>query len=248
MPSEMRLLPVLVESATFQSELVLTNPLPVPQTAALTYVESLSPGSGAGGSLTLSFLPGEQKIIPGAIDYLRQHGVAVGPTGTTYAGALSVVFNNGTTTSSGFVGARTAALVNGTGPGEYGLFYPGVGPSIAATTEAWVYGLQQNDGNRSNLALANLGDGGDPITFRLDVFDGDTGQLAGSISPPALAPGGWTQVNAVLQAFNVSNGYVHVVRLSGSDHFLVYGVVNDGAAPGQGTSDGSYVAGQVADK
>jgi len=246
MPSEMRLLPVLIESASFQSELVLTNPLPVPQTAALTYVESLTPGPGAGGSLTLTFLPGEQKIIPGAIDYLRQEGVAIGPKGSIYAGALSVVFMNGTTASSGFVGARTAAPVGGTGPGEYGLFYPGIGPSVAASAEAWVYGLQQNGGNRSNLAVANLGDGGDPITFRLDVYDGDTGRLAGSTSPPALAPGGWTQINAVLQAFNVSNGYVRVVRLTGSDHFLVYGVVNDGAAPGLGTSDGSYVAGQAA--
>ncbi len=49
----------------------------------------------------------------------------------------------------------------------------------------------------------------------------------------------------MLQAFGVANGYVHVVKLSGNDHFLVYGVVNDGGAPGEGTSDGSYVAGQA---
>jgi hypothetical protein len=79
----------------------------------------------------------------------------------------------------------------------------------------------------------------------VDVYDGNTGLLAGSTSAATLSPGGWTQVNAILQPFNVSNGYIHVVKLAGNSRFLAYGVVNDGAAPGQGTSDGSYVAGQV---
>ena len=51
----------------------------------------------------------------------------------------------------------------------------------------------------------------------------------------------------MLQSFGVANGYVHVVKLTGNDRFLAYGVVNDGSAPGQGTSDGSYVAGQAVD-
>jgi hypothetical protein len=245
MPAEARLLPVLVETATYQSELVLTNPASTGQTALLDYFESASPASGAGGSLTLSFQPGEQKVISGAIDYLRQHGVAIGPKGSTYAGALSITFMSGASVSSGFVGARTAAPVNGTGPGEYGLFYSGIGPSFAALAEAWIYGLQQDAGDRSNLAVANLGDDGDAVTFRVDVYNGNTGQLAGSTSPVTLSPGGWTQVNAVLQSFNVSNGYAHVVKLTGNSRFLAYGVVNDGSAPDQGTSDGSYVAAQV---
>lgn len=242
-PSETLVLPVLVESAAYQTELTLTNPLSSAQTATLAYVESASPGAGAGGSVTLSFAAGEQKIIPGAIDFLRQNGAAIGPKGPTYAGALSVAFQNAGARSYGFAGARTAAPVGGTGPGEYGLFYAGVGPSDAAVFEAWVYGLQQNASNRSNLAVANLGDAGDAIGIRVDVYDGNTGLLAGSASPASLAAGGWTQLNAVLQSFGVVNGYAHVVKLSGASRFLVYGVVNDGGAPGQGTSDGSYVAG-----
>ncbi len=246
MPLEMRLLPVLVESSSFQSELVLTNPLSVPQTATLSYVESYSPSGGAGGTITLDFQPGEQKIIESAIDFLRQNGVAVGPKGAaTYAGALSVTFLNAGARSTGFAGARTAAPVGGTGPGEYGLFYPGTGPSFAALNEAWVYGLEQNAGNRSNLAVANLGDAGDSVTFRIDVYDGNTGLLAGSLTPPALPPGGWYQINSVLQKFSVASGYAHAVKLSGNSRFLAYGVVNDGGAPGQGTSDGSFVAAQA---
>ena len=245
LPAEPRLLPVIVENAAFQTELTLTNPLSFPQTATLTYVESASPGSGAGGSVTLNFAAGEQKIVPEAIDFLRRNGAVIGPKGPTYAGALSVTFLNAGARSSGFAGARTAAPVGGTGPGEYGLFYPGVGPSDAAVFEAWVYGLQQNAANRSNLAVSNLGDASDAIEVRVDVYDGGTGLLAGSTSPAPLAPGGWTQLNAVLQSFGVANGYAHVVKLSGNSRFLVYGVVNDGATPGQGTSDGSYVAGQA---
>ena len=244
MPTEALLLPVLVESDSFQSELTLTNPLGVAQTAMLTYVESASPASGAGRTVTLDFAPGEQKILPGAIDYLRQHGVEIGPKGPTYAGALTVAFLNAGARSSGFAGARTASAVGGTGPGEYGLFYAAAGPSFAATFEAWVYGLQQNAGNRANLAIANLGDAGDAVTVRVDVYDGDTGTLAGSATPAPLAAGGWTQLNAVLQGFGVANGYAHVVKTGGASRILAYGVVNDGASPGQGTSDGSYVAGQ----
>ena len=245
MPAEPRLLPVLVESAAFQTELTLTNPLSSAQTATLTYVESASPAGGVGGSVTLTFAAGEQKILPGAVDYLRQHGAAIGPKGPTYAGALSVAFQNAGVRSSGFVGARTASAAGGTGPGEYGLFYAGIGSSFAAVFETWVYGLQQDAANRANLAIANLGDAGDAVAIRVDVYDGNTGLLAGSTSPAPLAAGGWTQLNAVLQSFGVANGYVRVVKLSGNSRFLAYGVVNDGSAPGQGTSDGSYVSGQA---
>lgn len=245
LPAETRLLPVLVESAAFQTELVLTNPLAVAQTAKLTYVESLAPAGGTGGSVTLNLAPGEQKILPGAIDFLRQKSASIGPKGSaTFAGALSVNFKNGGTASTGFVGARTSAPASG-GAGEYGLFYPGLGPSFAASTEAWIYGLRQDVSDRSNLAVTNLGDAGGSITFKVDVYDGDTGHLAGSTAAATLAPGGWTQINTALQPFGVVNGYVHVVKLTGADRFLAYGVVNDGSAPGQGTSDGSYVAAQV---
>jgi hypothetical protein len=87
LPAEARVLPVLVESAAYESELVLANPLNVAQTATLTYVESASPAGGSGGTATLSFQPGEQKIVPGAIDFLRKQGIAIGPKGSaTFAG------------------------------------------------------------------------------------------------------------------------------------------------------------------
>lgn len=79
--AEARLVPVLVESAAFESELVLTNPTGAAQTVTLTCVESLAQAGGAGGSTSLDLLPAEQQLVPRAIDFLRQRGVAVGPRG-----------------------------------------------------------------------------------------------------------------------------------------------------------------------
>jgi len=53
-------------------------------------------------------------------------------------------------------------------------------------------------------------------------------------------------MNAVVSSFGLKNGYAHVVRETGTGGFVAYGVVNDGAAPGAGTSDGSYVPMAVA--
>ncbi|MGZ6988300.1 MAG: hypothetical protein ACXVH0_05010, partial [Thermoanaerobaculia bacterium] len=231
------ILPVLVETSTFRSELVLTNPTNQPTVATMTYVESLDPSGGAGGVVNESLGPYEQKTIPGAVDYLRKKGVHIGASGAgSYAGTLKVSFS-----SSGFAGARTAAPSSG--GGEYGLFYGALMPGETAFNEAWVFGLQQNAANRSNLAVVNTGSSNDSITYRLDVYDGETGKLAGSSPVQNLPPGGWFQFSSVLSVYGVSQGYVRVVRLSGSSWMLAYGVVNDGATPQSGaTNDGSYIA------
>jgi pseudomonalisin len=238
---ERQTLPVLVESATFQSELVLSNPSAQPLTATLSYVESLTPSFGVGGAVAESLQAFEQKIIPNAIDYLRKKGVSIGASGqATFAGALSATFTSLGAPAWGFVGARTASQGDG---GEYGLFYRALSVSEAASTDTWIFGLQQNATTRSNVALVNLGDTGTSITVRFDVFDGDTRSFVGSTAPSILSPGAWTQFSAFLPGFGVSNGYVHAVRTSGTSHFVAYGVLNDGATSSSGrTNDGSYVA------
>ncbi len=234
-------LPVLVETGTFQSELVLSNPYNQPLVATMTYLESLTPSGGTGGVATETLGPYEQKIIPGAVDYLRGKGVSIGARGAAgYAGAVRITFTIGSgSIPYGFAGARTSAPANG--GGQYGVSYRALlswDPS-----EAWVFGLQQNSANRSNLAVVNAGNGADSVTYRLDVYDGDTGKLAGSSPVQTLPPGGWFQFSPVLPAYGVRNGYVRVVKLSGGSWILAYGVVNDGATPGSGaTNDGSFVA------
>ena len=121
-PGFVQSLPVLVETPTFQSELVLSSPYNEPITLSLTYVESLSPAGGAGGVAMESLQPHEQKIIPNALDYLRGKGVAIGPKGAgSYAGAVQIAWTRLGGPAWGFAGARTAAPA--AGGGQYGLFY-----------------------------------------------------------------------------------------------------------------------------
>jgi hypothetical protein len=241
--SEALCLPVLVETSVFQSELVLTNSSTAAQIATLTYAESLAPSLGSGGSVALTLAAGEQRIISAAIDFLRQQqGVSIGPMGAaSYAGTLSVTFRTSGALSSGFAGARVSSAAPG--GGEYGVFYPAFGVSGSAASEAWVFGLQQTPSTRSNLAVTNVGNVGGSITFHLEVYDGNAGQLAGTSADTTLGPRAWLQLDDVLQGYGVSNGFVRVVVTVGTDHFIAYGVVNDGATPTSGgTNDGSFLA------
>ena len=238
---EAQVVPVLVETAGFESELVLVNYSSQQATVALAYVESLTPSAGAGGTATESLGPFEQRIIPQAVQYLRSKGVNIGPKGgASYAGALKATFSLAGVLDGGFAGARTGAPA--VPRGQYGLFYPAQGEQGAADAEAWVYSLRQDSSARSNLAIANLGIGGGTSTYRWEVFDGTTGRLAGVGPDIAIGPGGWYQKGIVLSDFGVSNGYVRVSRISGNEPFTTYGVINDGATPSSGaTNDGSFV-------
>jgi hypothetical protein len=238
---ETQYVPVIVESPAYSSELVVTNPSGEAVTATIAYVESLSPGGGAGGTATLSLAPWAQAILPSAVDWLRTHGAALGPKGAaSYAGMVSVTLSDAVTNVTGLAGARTTAPGGG---GAYGVFTPGVSWTYTDTWSTWVFGLRQDASTRSNLALVNVGDGRAALTLHVEIFDGDTGALAGQTPSVTIGPGGWMQFDAILAGFGVKNGFARVVYDDGSGSLIAYGVVNDGAAPSSGgTNDGSYVA------
>jgi hypothetical protein len=76
----------------------------------------------------------------------------------------------------------------------------------------------------------------------VEFFDGDSGLFRGTTVVPLQLRGDWQQVNSVLSSFGIRNGYVRVRAPAGNfQPFLIYGVVNDGAVPGEGTGDGSYL-------
>ena len=238
-----QVLPALIESDSFQSELVLANPTDQPMTVSLTLTLSL--GSflpSANPTLVLTLAAHEQQIIPTVLQAFRQMGLGIEPAapGQTIVGTLAVAFApSGGAPASGFVGARTASPAPG--GGGYGLFYTGVPTVGQAQAEAWVYGLEQDTASRSNLAVLNVGPDATPITVRVDVFATNIGVLVGGMNV-TLPGGGWSQINTILAPFGLSEGYVRVTRTSGTNRFVAYGVVNDGPTPGSGTSDGSYVA------
>ena len=97
--------------------------------------------------------------------------------------------------------------------------------------------------NRSNVAVANVGgDSSGPVTLVLHFFDGDFGGVeTGGTETATLAPGEWKQFSSILKTKGIRNGWVHVVRTSGSAPWITYGVINDGGNPGERTGDGAYV-------
>lgn len=228
--------PVLVETSTFRSELVVSNLSEETGYAFLEYVESAAAPGTSTGLFYVDLAPFEQAIFPDVIEVLRQSGATIGPRGPTYAGALSVAYASDTSLLVGLSGARTGAPA--LGGGQYGLYYTSLSGGESAV-DAWVYGLQQSTVARSNLAIVNAGVLNDPIRVRLEVYDGNSGLKVSEETIGPLAPGQWLQKNSVLGS--VPNGYVHLTVVSGSDAFFAYGVVNDGATSTSGTNDGSYV-------
>lgn len=140
-----------------------------------------------------------------------------------------------------FLGARTSTPGGG---GRYGLFYP-AGPSCPTSNiTVWLYGLQQNSENRTNLAIVNTGNSGDSESLTIDLFDGATGRKVNTIEGITLASGHWIQIGAILAKYapGVTQGYARVTRTSGSVPFIAYAVINDGGQPGERTGDGAFVA------
>ncbi len=238
--------PALVETATFLSELVLTNASAKPATFRLSYRESLSPAGGAGGTASVTVAAGTQVIQPNAIAYLRSLGLTIGTAGggASYAGSLHVEVA-GADVSQTFAGARTAAQSpSTTQPGQFGLFTPAFYGGAEAADEAYVYGLRADAANRSNVAVVNTAVTPEigSITLRLQAYDGDAGGVAaGAVESVTLGPGEWKQLGGFLAGKGVRNGWVRITRVSGTAPWIAYGAINDGGAPGERTGDGAYV-------
>jgi hypothetical protein len=233
--------PVLVETSAFRSELTIANRSGSTATLTLSYVESNSPAFGPGGTAVVQLAPFEEQIIPEAIDWLRSHGVFVGPRDAApYAGSLRISVA-GTTAENVYAGARTASP--SPAGGQFGLFTPGVYSGQEASAEATLFGLWADAENRTNVAVVNAGsDGAGTVVLQLQAYDGDAGGAPrGDALPVSLAPGQWAQPADFFRSSGVANGWVRVTRLSGTAPWIAYGVVNDGSRSGERTGDGAYV-------
>jgi glucose/arabinose dehydrogenase len=219
-------LPAAVHTSAFTTELVLTN-------AGAAPMELSFQGFPSDNDVILQ--PHEQRFIPDVLSYLGL---------SSEVAPLFIL-------SSGAAAFHASARTFSTTPvgGTFGVAYPAVARSEAALSETWVFGLKQDGLARSNLAFtiaeppsAFPSDNPPPSPVNVDFFDGDSGLFRGTSVVLLQFRGDWRQVNAALSSFGIRNGYVRVRAPAGNyQPFLVYGVVNDGAVPGQGTGDGSYL-------
>ena len=235
-------LPVIVETEEFSTELTLTNFSRQDRILELAFVSDGigTPDETARFSLTLA--AGQQRIIPDVIDaeLRRKGGEGIGPSRGGLAGALFVTPESGDL-SGIVVGARTGSP-DGRG-GQYGLFYTAVPDGAAFTEIAWIYGLQHDQKNRTNLALVNTGEVDDSrSTFAIHIYD-ENGTRRHRTAFAHVEARRWRQINSILayRAPGITQAYVRIEQFIGNNPFLAYAVVNDGGASGQRSGDGAYL-------
>jgi hypothetical protein len=236
-------LPVAVETARFESEVVLANASPVARRLRLAFVADAvsAPSNEAAWDVTLA--PFEQRVVPSFVEALRSAGVpGVGPRGTTFVGPVFVRPLDGRDVSGLSVSARTSSPGGG---GRFGLFYAALPDVRTSAPQAWLFGLRQNGETRTNLALLHLGDrDSSDARFTVELFDGATGALARTLDGIVLGPRRFLQIDGVLASGGppIANAYARVTRTGSTSSFQAYAVVNDGGLPGERTGDGAYVA------
>jgi hypothetical protein len=185
--------------------------------------------------------------IPNVVAALRAADPAgVGPSGPTYAGVLEIQPDYS-------YPMQAFARVLGE-PLRYGVSIAPVEKPAdprsfpAPARSAVVPDLRQDSAFRSNLVIAELYDLPQPSLYRVDLFDAAGRQVASREVRPAGS--GWLQINRILAdwAPGTQRGWARVTQvepLATEDlthaGFVTYAVINDGAAPGLGTGDGSIV-------
>ena len=140
-----------------------------------------------------------------------------------------------------FVGARTTTQVRGN---RYGVFYEAVPYGSVPETSTWIYGLQQNSENRSNLGIVNTGEFNEQTSvFRIEIYDGETGVLASTIEDITAEARKLIQIDSILEQFTpgIRQGYARISRIIGTNPFLAFAVINDGGQPGERTGDGTFI-------
>lgn len=235
-------LPVAVESTGFNSELMLANWSATSKIVRLAFVAEGIQAPESTATVSLILRGQEQLILPNLVQWMRQRGATgLGSQDQAYVGALFVTVPEGNAGSL-YVGARTVSRGGG---GQYGVSYDAVPYGAASVSSAWIYGLQQNTENRSNLGLVNTGEAGESSdTFRIELFDGESGLKVNTVEGVTVNARRLLQIGSLFERYASGSrqGYVRVTRASGSNPFIVYAVINDGATPGDRTGDGAFLS------
>jgi hypothetical protein len=229
--------PAVVESGLYESELILTNTSNSFRNLALRNISDAIQPAGQEATVEVPLQPGEQRIIRNYVQWLRDSQPLNTTIGSPYAGVLRITRANDPI-YGGLSGVFPAVRVSTRTGNRFGVFYP-ASSLWFAQREFWLYGLQQNSTTRSNLALVNL-DGDTP--YKIELFNGMTGNKVATVD--SITPAPWLQLNGILSQYapGVTQAYARVSRREGYGLFITYAVINDGGAPGERTGDGAFIA------
>lgn len=232
-------IPAMVESGRYSSALVVTNTTADTRAVALRLVADTVTTADQTARLRLEVPPFGQLFLPDFVEELRRRGVAGVPArGSEVVGALFADLE-GEPSAGFFVGARTSA---GKPEGRYGVFYEAIPTTAPERWSAMVPAVRQDDSVRTNVAIVNLEDV--PTTFEIVARDpAEGGRVAGHTRIVTVGPRRWVQVAAILWELStgLSRARIEVVSTLRPVRFLAYGITNEGAVPGAGSDDGTYV-------
>ena len=90
--------------------------------------------------------------------------------------------------------------------GSLGVLYAAVPSGKAYGGDAWLYGLQQDDHNRTNIGLVNDGSvGSESDAFEIENFDGETGQELDTIRDSTPKAHSWDRLGQYSRALQCTH-------------------------------------------
>jgi hypothetical protein len=235
------------KTARFDSELVMTN---WSESHRVVGFSVASDGIQTPlGSRLVSLRPREQIIVPGFVSWLRRQGglpsyfTGLGAPGEDFSGSILVAID-GTGEGSGYyAGARNSTLVDGR---RNGFVHAAVPYGDSHHSQAWVYGLRQDQQMRTDLGIVNTGELSSATSlFSVEIYDGETGMLAHTLEEVELEARKSIRLESILEqmAPDTQQGYVRVSRISGSNPFVAYAVVSDGIQDSRSSGDAFFIYG-----
>ena len=218
--------PVVLESAAFESELLLANASGAERALRLTFAAAGLATPDGRVRLDVALPAGAVVSWPRFVAALRARGVAGIPAPGALLSGPVVVEPIGDGTLDGVLAGARTTRVSGRRVGIFGQAVPDHAEAQTAARGSWIGGAY------ANVAVVNLS--GAEATFRVE------GRYNGSPTRSAelrLPPLGWAQVNDVA-------GTATVERLGGPGPFVAYRVEMlraAGGGPGVGDGDGAWV-------
>lgn len=231
------LVPTVAETDRFTTELVLTSTVDHEVTAYVTFASPALGSKDHRERLEVPVPAGGQASLPAFAKPLCARWESSGGSAFPCAGMLTVEVYGG-------VHAVTRTTASGDA-GRFGVAVQAQPIPVALGAPCWIDGLRQDDAHRTNVGLVNT-NYFYPARYRLDVFDGDSGTLAATVSDVEVDTGGWRQIDGLLATYapGVTNAYARVVFAGGWPYEgfpIAYGVLNDGSGAGQGNGDGTML-------
>ncbi len=203
----------------FETEMTIDGLGAEPVDLDVAYVPSF--GGGA-GSATFHLDASGQLFFPSVLAALAEAGIPLPPEGER-GGSLAIRVRGGTARD---IAVTTRVIALGAGRGGVSFSERSLGSGLCAS--AVVGWLRETGGDRSNLALVNLGDEKEGAArLRVTLVSDEPGARRVVLPEVSLEPGAHHQWNRVLALGRMTGGWALVERVSGGAPFFAYGVVND---------------------